>query len=324
MSAPVGRLAPTPSGFLHLGNARSFLLAWLWARSEGGRVVLRIEDVDRARCRAELRDQALRDLEWLGLDWDEGPRAGDPPGALDQSTRRDVYRAALDELARAGLAYPCMCTRRDLEDAARAPHGESDVVYPGTCRGRFRDADAARSASGRAPAWRFRWDGATVSFRDEISGAHEVRPANLGDFVVWGREGWPSYQLAAVVDDAAGGITQVLRGRDLLFSTARQLALYAALGLRAPERWAHVPLLQHGGGERLAKRRGDLALASLRAEGVDPRRIVGYLARSAGIATIEAATPQELVRGFALDLVSREDTFVDLVEARGVPTGPRD
>ena len=300
MTIEVGRLAPTPSGLLHLGNARSFLLAWLWARREGGRVLLRIEDVDLPRCRSEYREAILRDLEWLGLDHDEL--------CEDQSRRFPLYREQLDRLARAGLAYPCTCSRRDIEEASSAPHGDEGPIYPGSCRDRWRDAAAAREASGRDPAWRFRWDGPPVRFRDEIQGDVAVDPARLGDFVIWRREELPSYQLAVAVDDAAQGVTQVLRGRDLLTSTARQLALDDALGLRAPARWAHVPFLLDAEGGRMAKRDRSLALATLREQGVDPRRVVGFLARTSGLSgELVPATPRELVARFDLESIGGDD-----------------
>lgn len=300
METEVGRLAPTPSGLLHLGNARSFLLAWLWARREGGRVVLRIEDVDLPRCRPEFRDAIFRDLEWLGLDWDEI--------AEDQSRRSALYRTHLESLAARGLAYPCTCSRRDVEEASSAPHGDEGAVYPGTCRERWRDAAEARSATGRDPAWRFRWDAPPVRFVDEVRGEVVVDPASLGDFVVWRREELASYQLAVAVDDAAQGVTQVLRGRDLSTSTARQLALDCALDLRAPARWAHVPFLLDAEGGRMAKRDASLALATLREKRVDPCRVIGLLAWSAGLAaTAEPVEPDSLVERFDVGRIAPGD-----------------
>ena len=276
------------------------MLAWLWARREDGRVILRIEDVDLPRCRPEFREAILRDLEWLGLDCDEL--------CEDQSRRFAVYREQLERLTCAGLAYPCTCSRRDIEEASSAPHGDEGPIYPGTCRDRWRDAAEARDASGRDPAWRFRWDGHPVRFHDEIQGDIVVDPASLGDFVIWRREELPSYQLAVAVDDAAQGVTQVLRGRDLLQSTARQLALYDALGLRAPRRWAHVPFLLDPEGGRMAKRDRSLALATLREQGIDPRRVVGFLARTSGLVDeLVPATPRELVARFALDGIRCDD-----------------
>lgn len=312
MSRPaVGRLAPTPSGWLHLGNARSFLLAWLWARSCHGRVIMRIEDIDRPRCKPELREAALSELAWLGLDWDAGPRAGDEPGNYDQGRRFEVYRRYLQKLADAGLAYPCTCTRKDIEQASSAPHGDEGAIYPGTCRGRWESYEQAKRESGIEPAWRFRFEGAAIHFHDDVSGDVSIDPSTLGDFVLWRRDDLPSYQLAVAVDDALMGVTQVLRGRDLLTSTARQLALYAALGLQAPAHWAHVPFVQDAKGRRMAKRDGDLSLNHLRETGVDPSRVVGLLAWSAGLLDkLQPATPKDLVGEFNLQRVGKEDFVV--------------
>lgn len=313
-SRPVtGRLAPTPSGYLHLGNARSFLLAWLWARHEGGQVILRVEDIDRPRCKHELREAALADLAWLGLDWDAGPRVGDPPGEYDQHTRFDLYRQGLNELIDAGLAYPCVCSRKDIEEASSAPHGKETegAVYPGTCRDRWESFEHARRESGVTPAWRFRWEGDFENFYDECYGTVGMRPAGFGDFVLWRRDDLPSYQLAVVVDDALQTVTQVLRGRDLLTSTARQLALYRALNLVAPERWAHVPFVQDEKGRRMAKRDGDLALAHLRDTQVPPERVIGLLAWSAGLIEIrQPVSPLELVGEFSIERLGNEDFVV--------------
>lgn len=299
-ATPTGRLAPTPSGLLHLGNGRSFLLAWLWARCAAGRVLLRVEDIDRPRCKPQFRAQAIEDLQWLGLDWDEL--------APDQGTRTETYRTTLQRLAAAGLAYPCTCTRKDIEEASSAPHGDDGAIYPGTCRGKWRDAQHALQATGRDPAWRFLWQGPPVSFRDEVAGEITVDPSTLGDFVLWRRDDLPSYQLAVTVDDAAQGVTQVLRGRDLLLSTARQLALYAALGLTAPVHWAHVPFIQDAQGRRMSKREGDVSLKALRERGVNPRKLVAFLAGTAGLdAPAGGCAPADLVAGFDLARVSPGD-----------------
>lgn len=304
-----GRLAPTPSGYLHLGNARSFLLAWLWARSLGGRVIMRIEDIDLPRCKREFREEALRDLEWLGLDWDEGPHAGDAIGPYDQSTCFEHYRRALDKLVQAGRAYPCVCSRKDIEEATRAPHGDEGAIYPGTCRGRFATFAEAAEFAKSPPAWRFAFDDAPISFHDEIQGPVTIRPRELGDFVLWRKDGLPSYQLAVTVDDAAMGITQVLRGRDLIQSTARQLALYKALGLQAPKHWAHAPLMIDPTGRRLAKREGDLSIKALRERGVKPEKVAGLCAYSAGLLPrAEENNARELLAAFDLKQVSRPDS----------------
>ncbi len=308
-STVIGRLAPTPSGLLHLGNARSFLLAWLWARSLGGRVIMRVEDIDLPRCSRELRNQALSDLAWLGLDWDEGPHAGDAIGPYDQSTRFELYRRALDQLIVAGRAYPCVCSRKDIEEATRAPHGDEGAIYPGTCRGRFATFAEAATFAGSPPAMRFAFDDAPISFTDEIAGAVTVQPRELGDFVLWRKDGLPSYQLAVTCDDAAMGITQVLRGRDLIQSTARQLALYKALGLQPPLQWAHVPLLIDPSGRRLAKREGDLSIKALRERGVKPEKVIGLCALSAGLVQrAEEMSVRGLVAAFDLKRVARSDS----------------
>ncbi len=295
-----GRLAPSPTGVLHLGNARSFLLAWLDLRSRGGEVLLRVEDLDGPRVRAGAAEAALEDLAWLGLDWDVGP--------VFQIPRLAEYAAALARLAAAGLAFPCVCTRKDVERAASAPHpGEEGPVYPGTCRGRFADADAARAASGREPCWRFAVPaGREVALEDRFAGPQRWRvDRDLGDFVIQKRDGEPAYQLAVVVDDAGQGVDEVLRGDDLLPSAARQVLLYEALGLPAP-RFAHVPLVVGADGRRLAKRHGDTTVRRFREEGVPAERVVGWLAASCGL--VPAGTrcrPADLVAAFELGRVPR-------------------
>src|SRR5262245_6965338 len=268
--APTGRLAPSPTGALHLGNARTFLLAWLSARARGGRVLLRIEDIDGLRVKADAAAAAIEDLRWLGLDWD-----GE---VVVQSQRLPLYAQAAERLVAQGLAYPCVCTRREVEDAASAPHegaAGDGPVYPGTCRGKWRTREDASAATGRDAALRFRVDVATVPFADRFAGAQ--RGAIAGDFVVQKRDGGPAYQLAVVVDDAAQGVSEVLRADDLLPSTPRQLLLYAALSLAAPA-WVHVPLVVGKDGLRLAKRHGDTSLRHLRERGVEPGALVGHLA----------------------------------------------
>jgi glutamyl-tRNA synthetase len=272
-----GRLAPSPTGVLHLGNARSFLLAWLELRSVGGQIVLRIEDLDGPRIRSGAEEAILEDFAWLGLDWDEGP--------FRQRDRIGEYRAVLETWHRAGLVYPCVCTRRDIEAAASAPHaGEEGPVYPGTCRGLYPDAASARRASGQAVAWRFHAPpGTVVSIHDQIAGQKRFRvDQELGDFVVWKKDDEAAYQLAVVVDDARLGINQVLRGDDLLPSAARQELLYQAMGAAVPA-WLHVPLVVGTDGRRLAKRHGDTSLRHLRNEGYTAREVLQWCARVSGI-----------------------------------------
>ncbi len=280
----VGRLAPTPSGGLHLGNARTFLIAWLSARSAGGRVLLRIDDLDQARVKPGYVEQALADLRWLGLEWD-----GEP---LFQSQRGDAYAVALEKLRAAGMVYPCVCSRREIEMALHAPHaGDEGPSYPGTCRGKARQTD------GRTPAWRFAADGVTVKFED---GLHGKCAMEADDFVVFRNDGIAAYQLATVVDDAFQGVTEVVRGDDLLGSTPRQLLLYRALGL-PPPRYLHVPLVLDDAGERMAKRRDSTRLAALRESGVDAAQVVGTIAASCGWAKPgERIMPRELIECFDL------------------------
>ena len=293
----MGRLAPSPTGSLHLGNARTFLLAWLSVRARGGTLLLRVEDIDGPRIKPGATVATLEDLRWLGLDHD-----GE---VLVQSEHLDRYRAAAARLLADGAAYPCVCTRAEVEQAASAPH-ESDAdgaVYPGTCRGRFGDLAAAKAATGRDAALRFRVDVDAVPFDDGFAGPQQGRLR--GDFVVQKRDGGPAYQLAVVVDDAGQGVTEVLRADDLLPSTPRQLLLYRALG-RLPPRFVHVPLVVGGDGLRLAKRHGDTSLRHLRAGGVSAPRLVGHLAFLCGLRPRGTeCTARELLPDFALDALPR-------------------
>jgi glutamyl-tRNA synthetase len=289
MATPVGRLAPSPTGAQHVGNARTYLVAWLSARSRGGAVKLRIEDIDSPRIKPGAAEGAMGDLRWLGLDWD-----GEP---VVQTQRLPLYEAALEELKRRELVYPCTCTRSDIASAASAPHrdrrglqGEpaggspsqaDEVTYPGTCAHR-RAADAeSLHAEGRSFAWRFRVAD-SPAFADGFAGELHIDLKHAGgDFVIWKSAGTPAYQLAVVVDDAAMGVTEVIRGDDLIPSTPRQLLLYRALSLTPPG-FAHVPLVVGEDGRRLAKRHGDTRLSALCAAGVTPEALVGLLAWSCG------------------------------------------
>jgi glutamyl-tRNA synthetase len=290
----VGRLAPSPTGAQHVGNARTYLIAWLAARAAAGKVLLRIEDIDSPRVKPGADFQAIDDLRWLGLDWD-----GEPTW---QTHRLSLYQSALAELKRQELVYPCTCTRSDIERAASAPHAADEgPVYPGTCAGRH--SGDAESISGPF-AWRFRLPDSPVSFKDGYCGKIEIDLHRLGgDFVVWKSADSPAYQLAVVVDDAAGGVTEVIRGNDLIPSTPRQLLLYRALGLRPP-RFAHVPLVVGPDGRRLAKRHGDTRLATLRDRGVKPEALLGLLAWSCGwLDRVEPIKLAELLPLFQLDRI---------------------
>ncbi len=296
----VGRLAPSPTGGLHLGHARSFLIAWLSARKAGGRVILRVEDLDASRTRPGAEAGARSDLQWLGLDWDEGPDIGGPSAPYVQSLRIDAYVRTLERLKRAECVYPCTCTRADIERASSAPHAEDEgPVYPGTCSGR--SVADSRDLGDRAFAWRFRVPPEPISWIDFVLGRVELDPGRLGgDFIVARSGHPPSYQLAVVHDDAAMGVTQVIRGDDLVPSTPRQILLYRSLGWTPPE-FGHVPLAVGPDGRRLAKRDGSIKLATLRATGVDPRRLVGWLARSCGWADrLLRSSPRDWVGSFDL------------------------
>jgi len=365
LARPVrGRLAPSPTGHIHLGNAASFLMAWLCARAAGGQMVLRMEDIDPDRSRPEFAADMVRDLLWLGLDWDEGPEfpelpdladlpdlaaplpatpsartpapvlvpppgacaapsrphmpgRGGPHGPYSQSERLALYAAALARLEREGHVYPCFCTRKELRLLASAPHpGECGPAYPGTCRDLGPQDRARRLAEGRRPAMRVRCDDTMIAFTDRIAGPQRMSLAACGgDFAVRRSDGVFAYQLAVVVDDIAMGITQVVRGDDILTSTPRQIWLYHLLGAPAPE-YVHVPLLLDHEGERLAKRHGSLAVAALRATGVSPWAIVGYLAWRLGLRDApELATPRELAGEFDLERVVRQPVVLPVTVA---------
>lgn len=293
----VGRFAPSPTGRLHLGNLRSALLGWLAARAANGTFLLRIEDLDPDRSKPEHVDGIFEDLEFLGLGWDGT--------VLHQSRRAEVYREALERLRATGRVYECTCSRAEVARAASAPHvGEDGPLYPGTCRG------GATPRPGRTPSLRFHVTPGVVEFVDQLHGPfrQDVEHA-VGDFVVQRTDGVASYQLAVVVDDAASGVTQVLRGDDLLSSTPRQLRLLEALGLAAPT-YAHVPLLLQPDGKRLAKRDGALTARGLRDRGVTAEAIIGLLAKWSGLGDGAPCKASELVPGFSLSKVRREPTVV--------------
>ena len=301
-----GRLAPSPTGYLHIGNARSFLLAWLQARSLGGEIILRIEDLDRARAAAGASEGIVRDLTWLGLDWDN-----EPAPEYVQSSRFGVYRDALADLERRGLIYPCYCSRRELKEIASAPHGSAGNRYPGTCRDISPTLRAER-AEIKEPSWRFRVEpGTTVEFHDGVAGTiMEDVDAAAGDFIVARADGVFSYQLAVVLDDIAMGITHVLRGNDLLDSTPRQILLFRTFGA-PPPLYAHVPLILASDGTRLAKRHGSVSVAELRAAGRTPEELIGRLAWSCGVIDRpEPVSARDLVAGFSLDRIDREATVM--------------
>ncbi|MDR2055199.1 MAG: tRNA glutamyl-Q(34) synthetase GluQRS [Desulfovibrio sp.] len=307
-----GRLAPSPTGYAHLGNAWAFLLAWLSVRAQNGRLILRVEDIDPQRSKMKFVDALLEDMRWFGLDWDEGPDVAGPAQPYLQSRRKDHYEEALARLGRAGATYPCFCTRGELRNLASAPHVEDiGVSYPGTCRQLGEAQRAALFGAGRKAAVRLRCFGEEISFTDALRGEERMRLADCGgDFALRRSDGVVSYQLAVTVDDAAMGITEVVRGRDILHSTPRQIVLQRLLGYATP-RYAHIPLLLDSEGGRLAKRHQSLTLRGLRQQGVDARRVVGLLSRMAGLNPREKpVNPGDLLPGFALARLPKHDQLV--------------
>ena len=295
-----GRYAPSPSGRMHLGNLMCCLLAWLSAKSKGGQVLLRIEDLDTQRCPRSYADAIVDDLAWLGLAAD-GPT---PP--VYQSDRSEIYQRYFDELSRRGLVYPCFCSRSQLH-AASAPHtSDGNVIYPGTCRGLTAE-EIAEKRKKKAPAYRLMVPDENITFTDGCMGEHtENLLRDCGDFYLRRADGVFAYQLAVVVDDARMGVTEVVRGADLLSSTARQLYLYRLLGLTAPQ-FAHCPLLLAPDGRRLSKRDGDQSLENLRAK-YTAEEIVGKLAYAYGLQEEPAPrTPESLVADFSWEKVPRHD-----------------
>lgn len=265
-----GRLAPSPTGYLHLGHARTFWTAQLRAREHDGTLILRDDDLDRDRCRPEFVSGMFEDLKWFGFEWTEGPDIGGSHAPYNQSQRMEFYRAALKKLRAGNFIYPCYCSRKDIQAAVTAPHAADDeLIYPGTCR----DKDSVSGTTSRF-SWRFRvCDGEVISFTDGRLGEQRVIAGkDFGDFVIWRHDDVPAYQLACVVDDAAMQITEVVRGEDLLVSTARQILLYRALGWMPPA-FFHCGLVRDEQGERLAKRHDALALQTLRKSGISAQQI---------------------------------------------------
>ncbi len=291
------RLAPSPTGALHLGNARTFLVNWCLARASGWRVVLRVEDLDTPRVKPGVIDATVETLRWLGLDWDEGP--------LIQSDDLGVYADAMRTLAAGGLVYPCDLTRTQIEAAASAPNeGDHEPRFDAS----LRPATRPRVFEDRATNWRLAVDAGPVRFEDRFLGAVTVDVCReVGDFVVWTKRGCPSYQLAVVVDDARQGVTEVVRGDDLLGSAGRQTLLYRALGLGEPPAYTHLPLVRGADGRRLAKRHGDTRLDHYRARGVPAERVLALLARWCGVDAGGAVRAPDLIGAVRLDTMPRAD-----------------
>ena len=315
---PTTRLAPSPTGALHLGNGRTFLVNWLLARRRGWRVLLRIEDLDGPRVKRGADVQAIDDLRWLGLDWDDGP--------IYQSPRAPLYRTAVERLVRSGQAYPCVCTRKEVDAAASAPHAEDGAaVYPGTCRNRFASIDDARRHAGREPAIRFRVPDGEVAFDDVFRGRVAIDVARrLGDFVIAKGDGTAAYQLAVVVDDADMSVSDVVRGDDLIESTPRQILLYRALDWadRIPH-YCHLPLVIGPDGRRLAKRHGDTRLSAYRAAGASAGDVLRLLATWCGIGAVEeVARASDLLGKFDLARVPRDPIVFDPSKSRTLVPSP--
>jgi len=324
--APRGRWAPSPTGPIHLGNARTALAAWLSARSRGGAFVWRLEDLDPPRVVPGMAAAQREDLAWLGLDWDEGPDVGGPYGPYDQSARSAFYEEALARLAAAGRLFPCRRSRKDLLALASAPHGNM-APYPAAFRPRRLEPGwYERLCRSEAPgaAVRFRVEERPVTWIDRVFGPQIERVnATVGDFVLKRRDGLFAYQLAVVVDDLAMGIDEVVRGADLLESTARQIQLVEALGGDRPA-YAHVPLVVAADGEKLSKRDGGLALRSLRDAGVPPEEVTGWLGWSLGLLDRpEPCRPADLVPHFSWRRIRREEVRLPAPAADGLPSaGP--
>ena len=295
----IGRFAPSPSGRMHLGNVFSAMLAWLSIRSCGGKLVLRIEDLDPDRCRREYADQLKRDLEWLGLTWDEEQ--------TPQSLRSEAYRGMFSRLEEKNLVYPCYCSRVELH-AASAPHAsDGTLLYAGTCRNL---TDAQRAAKTKTPCWRVAVPDEDVSFTDGLQGAYTQNLARAcGDFIVRRADGVYAYQLAVVTDDAQAGVTQVVRGSDLLSSTPRQIWLYRLFGFEPPH-FVHIPLLCDVDGRRLSKRDEDLDLGLLR-ERFTPEQVIGALAFAAHLTDrAEPASVRELVQDLDWSRIPRHELYL--------------
>lgn len=306
MPITIGRYAPSPSGRMHLGNLSCCLLAWLSAKSAGGRVILRIEDLDAERCPHRYADLLEQDLAWLGLSADEGGSSGGPAGSYYQSERSKIYQHYYDYLVQKGLVYPCFCSRSQLH-AASAPHrSDGQVVYAGTCRG-LTAQEIEQKRAQKAPAWRVAVPNREISVSDGHMGIYSENLAeDCGDFYLRRADGVYAYQLAVVVDDALMGVTQVVRGADLLSSTPRQLWLYEELGLPAPQ-FYHMPLLLASDGRRLSKRDGDQSLENLQ-QRFSPEQLIGRMAYALGLQDTPAPrTPQELLNGFNWNRIPRQD-----------------
>lgn len=297
---PRTRLAPSPTGALHLGNARTFLVNWAIARQQGWSVVLRIEDLDGPRVKRSAAEGAIQTLRWLGVDWDEGP--------VYQSQDLLPYQAVLDKLAQQGDIYPCRCTRSQIvAESLSAPHGDAhELRYGGRCRPQER-TPLAKCEATESVAWRVRVPPGEATFQDEFLGPQSFNiDHQVGDFVVATKAGLPSYQLAVVVDDARQRIDQVVRGDDLLSSTPRQELLYKRLDLGSPPTWTHLPIVLGPDGRRLAKRHGDTRVDSYREAGVPAERVIGLITAWCGCGERQEMTAGEFVERFQFEELPKQ------------------
>ncbi len=322
MSAPRVRFAPSPTGDLHVGNARTALFNWLYARRHQGVFVLRIEDTDVARSSAEHEEHLMDDLRWLGLGWDEGVREGGEGGPYRQSERLPLYQGRAEDLIERGLAYPCFCSQQVLEDERRAQREAGRAsLYPGRCRRIPKDEAARRRRGGEPAAVRFSvgavaGDETSVAFEDLVHGEVRFPLSQIGDFVILRRDGWPSYNFAVVVDDALMTISHVIRGDDHLSNTPRQILVYRALGVDTVPRFAHLPLIAGPGGAPLSKREGAASVAWFREEGYPPEALMNYLALLGWSPPggQDLLTQEELVAQFDFARVSRAPAIFDRVK----------
>ncbi len=290
----IGRFAPSPTGPLHVGNLRTAVIAWLCARQQDGELLLRFEDLDRANSKSEHEVQQINELAQLGITFG--------PNVIRQSERFDLYRDVVEQLGQQDLVYSCYCTRREILESTQAPHGPSiEGAYAGTCRNLSARDRSEREQSGRPPAWRLRSNNEEYIVDDVVTGP---TPTVIDDMVLLRNDGVPAYNLAVVVDDAEQGVTQVVRGDDLLLGTGRHLHLQKLLGYSTPQ-YVHVPLVVGPDGERLAKRHGAVTLEDLNQRGIDEREVLGELARSIGIDVDRPNGVSELLAGFSLDQLPR-------------------
>lgn len=305
-----GRFAPSPTGAQHLGNARTYLLAYWSAKQRQERLVFRVEDVDSPRVKPWAVQQSMDDLAWLGLTWDEGPERGGSCGPYLQTQRMSIYQQVLQDMISRNRVYPCCCTRKDIQNAGSAPHFDHEpAIYPGTCAGWKHGMPLPDEGT---YCWRFRSSQRVFEFDDRVLGLQETRPSEtLGDFPVTQKNGEPSYQLAVTVDDSMMGITEVVRGNDLVASTFRQLQIFEFLNASPPS-YAHVPLVLGADGRRLAKRHGDTRLSTFRSSGVTPQQIVTWAARSTGLIGPDERVVHvdDVIGRFSWEQLEREDVIL--------------